>query len=263
MADWLLTLAIVCGLTALFALSLGAGGRLYRVASRGRPADGASTSAGFLVGATLGLLSLLIGFTLALSLDRFEARRLVILKEANAVQAAWLRDQLLDAPYRGQLDSLLRTYIRSRLQLASIGLDPAALDAQGARDWAIQQRIWRETAVALQTPNDTRIAVPVLQATNEMFGLTGDRRAALDAQVPTPVLAALVIVAVIAAAITGYGLEAGGRRHRIASTALFAAASLIIALIIDLDEPWAGMIRISQAPFERVAASILNAPPVQ
>ena len=104
----------------------------------------------------------------------------------------------------------------------------------------------------------------VLQATNLMFDLAGDRRAGLEAPgKPDPVLAALVIVAVIAAAITGYGLEAGGRRHRIASTALFAAASLIIALIIDLDEPWAGMIRISQAPFERVAASILNAPPVQ
>ncbi len=265
MPDWLSTLAIVVALTALLMLSLGAGHWVYRAASRGRSDEdaGASAGAGSIVGATLGLLSLLIGFTLALSLDRFEVRRTMVSEEANAVQAVWMRDQLLDAPYRGQLDSLLRVYVRSRLRLPEIGLGGAALDAQDARDWAIQQRIWQLTGVALETPNDARMTVTVLQATSTMFGLADDRRATLEAQVPTPVLVALLIVAAVAAAITGYGLAAGGSRHLVASVGLFAAASLIIALIIELDEPRTGLIQVSQAPFERVAASILNALPVQ
>ena len=52
-----------------------------------------------------------------------------------------MRDQLLDAPYRGQLDTLLRAYVRSRLQLPNAGQVRAALDAQDARDWAPEQRI--------------------------------------------------------------------------------------------------------------------------
>jgi hypothetical protein len=261
MPDWLSTLAIVCVLTALFMLSLGGGARVQRIASRGRSADGAG--AGFIVGATLGLLSLLIGFTLALSLDRFEVRRQLVSEEANAVQTVWMRDQLLDAPYRGQLDTLLRAYVRSRLQLPNAGQAQAALDAQDARDWAIRQRVWQATGAALETPSGARLTMAVLQATNVMFDLAGDRRAGLEAQVPDSVLAALVIVAAIAAAVTGYGLEASGRRHLLASAGLFAAASLIIALIIELDEPRTGLIRVPQAPFERVAATMLNAPPVQ
>jgi hypothetical protein len=183
--------------------------------------------------------------------------------EANAVQTVWMRDQLLDAPYRSQLDGLLRAYVRSRLRLPNVGQAPAALDAQDARDWAIRQRVWQVTGAALQTPNGGRLTMAVLQATNVMFDLAGDRRAGLEAQVPDPVLAALVIVAAIAAAVTGYGLEAGGRRHLVASAGLFAAASLIIALIVELDEPRTGLIRVPQGPFERVAATMLNAPPIQ
>jgi lysylphosphatidylglycerol synthetase-like protein (DUF2156 family) len=112
-------------------------------------------------------------------------------------------------------------------------------------------------------PADPRMTTPVLQATNEMFDAPRARRAALDAQVPSPVLAALVLVASIAAAITGYGLAAGGHRHRVASFGLFVVAALIITLIFELDEPGAGFIRVSQAPFDRVADAILSAPPVR
>jgi hypothetical protein len=262
MLDWLGTLAIATVLTALFALSLGLGWRLMRRLDGGAD-EGASTGAGYLVGATLGLMSLLIGFTLALSLDRYEVRRRLVGEEASAIQTAWLRDSLLDQPYRSQLDSLLRAYIRERRLLPLAGLDPAALDAQDRRSESMQQRIWQVTAQALSTPNDARMTTVVLQATNAMFDAPGARRAALDAQVPAPVLAALVIVGVIAAAITGYGLAAGGHRHRIASLGLFVVAALIITLIIELDEPESGFIRVSQAPFDRVADAILSAPPAK
>jgi hypothetical protein len=266
MLDWLGTLAIAAVLTTLFALSLGIGWRLMRRRDRGASdgaSDGASTGAGYIVGSTLGLMSLLIGFTLALSLDRYEVRRRLVGEEASAIQTAWLRDSLLDQPYRSQLDGLLRAYIRGRRLLPLAGLDPAALDAQDRRSEAMQQRIWQVTAQALSTPNDARMTTVVLQATNAMFDAPSARRAALDAQVPSPVLAALVIVATIAAAITGYGLAAGGHRHRIASLGLFMVAALIIALIIELDEPESGFIRVSQAPFDRVADAILSAPPAK
>ena len=63
------------------------------------------------------MLSLLIGFTLALSLDRYEVRRHLVGEEADAVQTVWLRDHLLDQPYRGALDALLRDYVKERLRL--------------------------------------------------------------------------------------------------------------------------------------------------
>jgi hypothetical protein len=134
-------------------------------------------------------------------------------------------------------------------------------DAADQRAATLQQQIWQATADALRSPNDTPLTTAVLQATNEMFNLTSARRNALEADVPPLVLWTLVIVAVIAAALAGYALAAGRRPHRVASGSLFLAMALAITLIIELDDPRHGFIKVPQAPFDRVADAILSAPP--
>jgi hypothetical protein len=261
MLDGLSTVAIAAALALLFILSLAAGSRTYRVLNRSGPDDHASTGAGYLVAASLGLLSLLIGFTLALSLDRFEVRRQLVGAEADAVQTVWLRDQLLDQPYRGHLDRLLRDYVRERRALAYLAPGPVTLDAADRRTATLQQQIWQETAAALHSPADARVITTVLQSTNEMFTLPAERRTALDADIPPLVLLTLVTVAVIAAALAGYALAASKQRHKVASGGLFVAVALTITLIIELDLPGTGFIRVPQTPFDRIANGILSAPP--
>jgi hypothetical protein len=260
MFDGLSTLAIAAALALLFLLSLAAGGRVYRALNGSDGADHASTGAGYLVGASLGLLSLLIGFTLALSLDRYEVRRRLVVEEADAVQTVWMRDHLLAQPYRGALDALLRDYVKERLLLPSLA-SQATLDAADERSAALQQQIWQQTAAALRMPDDLPLTTAVLQATNDMFNLPSDRRAALDADVPPLVLWTVVFVAMTAAALTGYALAAGKHPHRVASGALFVAMALTISLIIELDLPRSGFIKVPQTQFERTAATILSAPP--
>jgi hypothetical protein len=58
------------------------------------------------------------------------------------------------------------------------------------------------------------------------------------------VLWTLIGVAVIAAVLTGYGLAAGRHRHWVASSVLFVAVALTITLIVELDEPRGGLIRV-------------------
>jgi hypothetical protein len=171
---------------AVFVLSVEAGWRLYG-ALRDDP-NGATTGAGYIVCASLGLLSLLIGFTLAMSLNRYETRSHLVVDEASAISTTWLRDQMLDQPFRARLDVLLREYVAERRTLASVGTSQSALDAADQRAAALQQRIWQETMAAPRTPNGLPVANTVLLATNEMFDLPAARRAALDAEVPAPVL---------------------------------------------------------------------------
>lgn len=254
--------AIAIILAAVFVLSAELGWRLYDTPGRERD-DGITAGAGYIVGASLGLLSLLIGFTLAMSVNRYEIRSNLVVQEANAISTTWLRDQILDQPFRGRLDALLRDYVRERRSLASVGMSPAALDAADQRTGALQQRIWQETTAALRAPDAAALTTPVLQATNQMLDLPGARRAALDAEVPPAVLWTLVLVAIIAAAVTGYGLAAGRHRHLATSSALFVAVALVITLIIELDQPRSGLIRVPETPIDRVADMILNAPAVR
>src|SRR5271169_2651509 len=74
-------------------------GRLIGVRAAGRGGDDVST----LEGAILGLLALMIGFTFAMALSRFEARREAVVNEANAIGTTALRARLLPAPHRAEV----------------------------------------------------------------------------------------------------------------------------------------------------------------
>jgi multisubunit Na+/H+ antiporter MnhF subunit len=50
------------------------------------------------VAALLGVLALLLGFTISMAVSRFEVRKQLVLDEANAIQTSCLRARLLPAP---------------------------------------------------------------------------------------------------------------------------------------------------------------------
>src|SRR5215469_2478248 len=107
--------------SALFAGFLGHRLRLHY--DLGRAPTSASLRSegqeGYIVSGVLGLLALIMGFTLAMSVERFEARRQVVLEEANAIGTAYLRSQLLGEPHRTRLSRLLVEYTDNRLVLAT------------------------------------------------------------------------------------------------------------------------------------------------
>jgi hypothetical protein len=87
-----------------------------------------------------------------------------------------------------------------------------------------------------------------IESLNEMLDVKWKRRAMLDNHVPEPVLYLLFTVAVGALGFIGYGYGYGlngGRRHR--STAIFAVLiALVLATILDFDQPRGGFIRVGE-----------------
>ena len=53
-----------------------------------------------IVSGVLGLLALLLGFTFAIAMDRYDTRRALVLAESNAIGTSYLRTQLLEQPHR-------------------------------------------------------------------------------------------------------------------------------------------------------------------
>src|SRR3974390_1430278 len=67
--------------------------------------------------AILSLLALMIGFTFAMALSRFEGRRDAVLNEANAIGTTALRARLLPQPERKEVLKLLKEYVKVRLEI--------------------------------------------------------------------------------------------------------------------------------------------------
>jgi hypothetical protein len=86
----------------------------------------------------------------------------------------------------------------------------------------------------------------VLDPLNQAFSAATARRAALSDRLSSPVVLTLVLFMIAAAGVLGYSIAGASRRLHIASLAMFALFALAFWVILDLDRPRGGPIRVPQ-----------------
>ena len=92
-------------------------GRRFGRREIARDGEKAHTGLGAVEGALFGLLGLLIAFSFSGAMSRFDARRHLIVDEANAIGTAWLRIDLLPPAVQPELRDLFRRYLDAHLQI--------------------------------------------------------------------------------------------------------------------------------------------------
>jgi hypothetical protein len=211
--------------------------------------DGESeTHEGYIVSAVLGLLALLLGFTFSLAVDRFDARRELVRDEANAINVAYMRAQLLDQPYRDRTSRILTLYLENRIALAKAR--PPKTMPLLARNDALIAALWATTIEAFPSIRGYDWSSAYLDTINRLTELDTSRKVARLARVPSVVFGVLIIYMVTSAFVLGYVLR--GRLGRMAAGALLALFTVALVLILDIDRPIGGGIDESQAPMEMI-----------
>ncbi|WP_430423616.1 hypothetical protein [Phenylobacterium sp.] len=250
---WILAVVLFVGLMA----AMEAGRWLRRRLARNL--DGEAAEHDYIFNGVLGLLALLIAFTFGLALDRYDARRELVVDEANAIGTAEMRARLLDSQDGPRLAGLLRTYADTRLRYGEASA--AAKPPLRAASQALRARIESETITALRPIATTPLAAMITPAVNEALDIGVTREATHASRIPTMVLAVLAVYALVSAGVLGSALDAAGRRGRGMSTLLFLLLTLAITVILDLDRPQEGAIRISQQPLADLVAGFAATPP--
>jgi len=221
-------------------------GRRIGLAQLAADPEGARTGTGAVDAAVYGLLGLLIAFTFSGAATRFEERRQLIRDEANAIGTAYLRLDLLPAEAQGPIKERFRQYLDARLSAYGKLPDVAAARAELDRSTQIQREIWRDVVAALALPG-APAAVVVLPPINEMFDLATTRLVAKQSHPPVVIFLMLGSTAVLAALLAGYGM-AGRRSRSLLHPLVFAVVmSTAIYVILDLEYPRFGLIRIDTA----------------
>lgn len=254
---WSIGLVLFAGMLAIAWL----GYSLRRRHDRRTPADAgdkAEGQEGLIVSAVMGLLALLVGFTFSLALDRFDHRRAGVLEEANAIGTTYLRTQLLEAPYRERISSLLTTYTDNRIALAQSEPGPRQ-DAMLARNNQLISALWHETVTVFPSVRDYDFSTAYLETMNAMIDMDATRQAARRAHVPAEVFLLLFIYQFVAAGVIGYVMV--GTRGRQSAAFLFLLFGLSLLLVIDLDRPVHGGVRVSQQPMLDLREMIRANPP--
>jgi uncharacterized membrane protein len=217
----------------------------------GRDAAERSDGEGYLLSAVLALLGLLIAFTFSLAVSRYDGRRELVVNEANAIGTAWLRAGLAGGGKGAPLQRAITDYTEVRLGL-SRNADAAAVESATGPAQAI---VWTRMQAAV-TDTPPPIAATIITAVNEMFDAASSRKAERAARIPAEVLLVLILYAIAAAGIVGYVMRAAGKRHRAITLVVFLLLTLALTLILDLDRPLNGAIRVSQQPMFDVRASM-------
>ena len=227
-------------------------GRVLGVRTGDRGGDQVFT----LESAVLGLLALMIAFTFAMALSRFESRRDAVLNEANAIGTTALRAHLLPIPQSTETLKLLREYVQIRLDITQHIATQAEFDAAVARSNQIQEALWQQAMEVAAKDNGMVPTGLFIQTLNEMIDDQEKRLTALRNQVPNIVLLALYGVATVAGAFSGYAGGLGARASRLPAYAIIILICAVILLIQDLDRPSTGFITTDRQPMIDTAAAI-------
>ena len=210
-----------------------------------RDVEGARAGAGAVEGAIFGLLGLLIAFSFSGAHARFEARRQLIVQEANDIGTAWLRLDLLPASAQPALRELFRQYVDSRLAAYEKLPNFQAAKAELDRSLELQNKIWRQAVAACQAPDGQRALVPVVTALNAMFDIVTNRTMALQTHPPKVLFLMLGGLALISALLAGFGMARARQRSWVHILGFTIIVSLTVYIILDLEFPRVGLIRIN------------------
>jgi hypothetical protein len=206
---------------------------------------------GTVLGATLTLLGLLIGFTFSMAISRYDQRKNYEEEEANAIGTEYVRADLLPEPARTKVQAQLVQYLDLRIQRydAHATDDVSGLAARTADS---QNIMWNETkSVANVNPNP--IIATVVVGMNDVLNRQGYTQAARLNRIPVSAWALMFVIALLANFLIGFtGKKAGNTRLLIVPLAV----SISFLLIADIDSPQGGIIRIQPQNLQILADSL-------
>jgi hypothetical protein len=204
------------------------------------------------------LEGLLIGFTIAMVLPRFDHRQDLVVAEASAIRTTMLRADVLPEPQRSKTLELLREYVRVRKDFANVGLiTPAALARNTDRTTALQDEVWQQVAAVIPQ-NQSGVMSSYIGSLNEMISVSEQRLAYLEHRVPTEVWIIIIIVGAFQSFVAGYTLK---QKLWLSLVITPVVVALVVTVIVDLDSPRTGFIRIEQNSMERLSNRITGGQP--
>ena len=193
------------------------------------------------------LFGLLVAFTFNSSLNRFEGRRNMIVEEANNIGTAYLRLNLLPADDCRVLQQLFREYTDSRIRTYQLIPDTQAVVAEYQRSQNLQKEIWCESLLSVSKSTTPLPGMQLIPALNAMFDITTSRMSAMQFHPPIVIFGMLLAFCLISSLLVGYQLAGMEKRARVHQALFIATITLTCYVILDIEYPRVGLIRMDAA----------------
>jgi len=193
------------------------------------------------LGATLTLLGLIIGFSFSMATGRYDQRKIYEEAEANAIGTEYVRADLLPEADAAQVRGLLSSYLQQRIDFYQAPRSQS-LDGINAATARLQADLW--SAVRRNaTAQPTAVSALVAAGMNDVLNSQGYTQAAWWNRIPFTAWSLMFIIAICGNMALGFYIY-----RPEGHPAFFLVLPLILAisffLIADIDSPRGGLIRV-------------------
>jgi hypothetical protein len=199
---------------------------------------------GSIEGAILGVMSLLLGFTFSVAVSKYEARRHLVVEEANNISTAILRCDMYPDSIRNPLRTDFKEYVEARIDYYHAGRDEENNHKKIKKAEEISARIWKRV-IFYSNNLDFRVrSQQMIPALNSMIDIVTTRDAQRISRVPQLILWTLLILVLTAAFLLGSDYK-GKKKNKIMVLGYAIVMTLTLNLIIELNRPRSGLISIN------------------
>jgi hypothetical protein len=227
---------------SLFMMQLG---RYIRGRQSGKDIESKRAGLSVIEGALFGLMGLILAFSSSGAGIRFDARRQLIIDEANCIGTAYLRLELFPAQAKQALQEKFRQYVDALLATYRAIPDITKAQAEMTRAETIQNEIWAKAIEASQQMSSNQATqLLVLPALNEMFDIANTCYRITQMHTPFPIYLLMSVLLLICSLLAGYSMGESKERSWIHAISFAALLSLTLYVIIDLDFPRLGRIQV-------------------
>ena len=202
------------------------------------------------------VMGLVLAFTYASGVSRFDARKNAVIVEANALGTAFYRADLVAEPGRTELRTLLLDYARSR------AFEPGTVNTNEDRRAVVKTtleklaEVWPATKRIVEQAQPGPIEASLVAAVNNVIDAHTIRLAAFHDKLPAVVMWMLVIVCAASLAVAGYNAGIQGRMSRWRMSAFASVLTLLMLVILDFDRPNNGVVIVSHYSITAVIADM-------
>ncbi len=206
-----------------------------------------------ILGSTLTLLGLIIGFSFSMAINRYDQRKNYEEAEANAIGTEYVRADLLPPADAARVRALLRSYLDQRIMFYN-SRDQGDIQQINERTAQLQTELWtavRIPSVVQQTP----VLALTLAGMNDVLNSQGYTQAAWWNRIPAGAWSLMAAVAICCGLLVGYTAHRA-REGYVRLMILPLLISIAFFLIADIDGPRRGVIRVQPLNLISLAQSI-------
>ena len=168
----------------------------------------------------------------------------MVTEEANAIGTAYLRIALLPADKQPAIRAVFRQYVEARIALYKKYSDTKAYLEEYLRGIELQVKLWTLTVDAVYISRSPPVAGQIITALNNMIDITTTGLVATRTHPPKIIHTMLYGLALLVSMLAGYGMSSIKIRLWLHVIAFSIAFTVIIYVIIDIEYPRSGFIRL-------------------